>query len=41
MTSLYHTRKSDGRCFVRAFALLIISVPAVAQQASISAHSDR
>ena len=33
MTSLYHARKSDGRWFMRVFALLIIGVPAVAQQA--------
>ena len=37
MTPLYHARKSDGRWFVRAFALLMISVPAVAQQANVSA----
>ena len=37
MTPLYHARKSDGRWFVRAFALLIIGVPAVAQQANVSA----
>ena len=28
MTPLYHARKSDGRWFVRAFAFLIIGVPA-------------
>ncbi|MFZ0772383.1 MAG: hypothetical protein WCA49_13890 [Candidatus Sulfotelmatobacter sp.] len=37
MTPLYHARKSDRRWFVRAFALLIIGVPAVAQQANLSA----
>jgi hypothetical protein len=37
MTPLYHARKSDGRWFVRAFALLIIGAPAVAQQAIVSA----
>jgi outer membrane lipoprotein-sorting protein len=37
MTPLYHARKSHGRWFVRAFALLIIAVPAVAQQAKVSA----
>ena len=37
MTPLYHARKSDGRWFMRAFALLIISVSAVAQQANVSA----
>jgi hypothetical protein len=37
MTPLYPARKSDGRWFVRAFALLIIGVPAVAQQAIVSA----
>src|ERR1700687_3756464 len=37
MTPLYHARKSDGRWFVRAFALLIIGFPAVAQQANVSA----
>ena len=37
MTPLYHARKSDGRWFVRAFALLIIGIPAVAQQAIVSA----
>jgi len=37
MTPLYHTRKSDGRWFVRAFALLMIGVPAVAQQVNVSA----
>jgi len=37
MTRLYHARKSDGRWFLRTFALLIIGVPAVAQQANISA----
>ena len=37
MTPLYHARKSDGRWFVRAFALLIIAFPAVAQQANVSA----
>ena len=42
MTALYHARKSDGRWFVRAFALLIvglsmIGVSAVAQQPKVSA----
>lgn len=37
MTPLYHARKSDGRWFVRAFALLIIGMPALAQQAIVSA----
>ena len=37
MTPLYHATKSDWRWFVRAFALLIIGVPAVAQQANVSA----
>ena len=37
MTPLYHARKSDARWFVCAFALLIIGVPAVAQQAIVSA----
>jgi len=37
MTPLYHARKSHGRGLVRAFALLTIDVPAVAQQASVSA----
>ena len=37
MTSLYDTRKSDGRWFVCAFALLMIGVPAVAQQANVAA----
>ena len=37
MIRLYHARKFDGRCFVRAFALLFIGVPAVAQQANVSA----
>ena len=37
MTPLCQTRKSDGRWFVRAFALLMIGVPAVAQQAIMSA----
>ena len=27
MTPLYHARKSDGRWFVRAFALLMFCVP--------------
>src|SRR5215469_18039300 len=35
MTPLY-TRKSDGRWLVRAFVLLIVALPAVAQQASVS-----
>jgi outer membrane lipoprotein-sorting protein len=37
MTPLYHARKSDGRWLVRAFAILIIGFPAVAQQATVSA----
>jgi outer membrane lipoprotein-sorting protein len=37
MTQLYHARKSAGRWFLRAFALLTIGVPAVAQQAIVSA----
>jgi outer membrane lipoprotein-sorting protein len=37
MTPLYHARKSDVRWLVRAFALLIVGVPAVAQQAIVSA----
>ena len=37
MTLLYHARKSHGRWFVRAFALLILGVPAAAQQANVSA----
>jgi len=37
MTPLYHPRKADGSWFVRVFALLIIGVPAVAQQANVSA----
>jgi outer membrane lipoprotein-sorting protein len=38
MTPLYHAKKSDGRWLIRAFALLILGgVPAVAQQASVSA----
>jgi outer membrane lipoprotein-sorting protein len=37
MTPLDHARKSDRRWIVRAFALLIIGVPAVAQQAKVSA----
>jgi len=37
MTPLYNARKSDGRWFLRTFALLIIGVPAVAQQANVSA----
>ena len=37
MTPLYRARKSDGRWFIRAFALLLIGVPAVAQQANVSA----
>jgi len=36
MTSLFHARMSAGRCFVRAFALLIIAVPAVAQQPNVA-----
>ena len=37
MTPLYHAKKSDGRWFMRAFALLLIGAPAVAQQANVSA----
>jgi len=37
MTPLYYARKSDGRWFVRVLALLIIGVPAVAQQVNVSA----
>jgi|HubBroStandDraft_6_1064221.scaffolds.fasta_scaffold23833_1 outer membrane lipoprotein-sorting protein len=37
MTELYHAKKSVRRWFVRAFALLIIGVPAFAQQAIVSA----
>jgi outer membrane lipoprotein-sorting protein len=37
MTPLYHARKSHRRWFVRAFALLIIGIPAFAQQAIVSA----
>jgi hypothetical protein len=37
MTPLYHSSKSDGRWFVRAFALLILGVPAVAQKVIVSA----
>jgi outer membrane lipoprotein-sorting protein len=37
MTKVYHAKKSVGRWFVRAFALLIIGVPAFAQQATVSA----
>jgi len=37
MTPLYHARKSDWRWFVRAFALLTITLPAVAQQVNVSA----
>jgi hypothetical protein len=37
MTPLSHARESDWRWFVRAFALLIIGIPAIAQQASVSA----
>ena len=36
MTPVYHARKSNGRWFVRVFALLIIGVPAIAQQANVS-----
>jgi hypothetical protein len=35
--TFYHSTKSDWRWFARAFALLIIGVPAVAQQANLSA----
>ena len=45
MTPLYHARKharkSYGRWFVRAFALLIISVPAVAQAGNCICTSER
>jgi outer membrane lipoprotein-sorting protein len=37
MNPLYDTRKSDRRWLMRAFALLIIGIPAVAQQATVSA----
>jgi hypothetical protein len=37
MTPLYHARESDRRWIVRAFALLMIGVPAFAQQAKVSA----
>ena len=37
MTPLYPARKSDGSWLVRAFAFFIIGVPAVAQQANVSA----
>ena len=37
MTPLYYARKSDGRWFVPAFALLMIGLPALAQQAVVSA----
>ena len=37
MTPLYHARKSDGGWFVRTIAFLIIGLPAVAQQANVSA----
>jgi len=37
MTRLYHSRKYDGRWVMRAFAVLIIGFPAVAQQANVSA----
>ncbi len=37
MIPLYGAKKSVGRWFVRAFLLLIIGVPAVAQQANVSA----
>lgn len=37
MTLLYHARKSDGRWFVPVFASLMIGLPAVAQQAIVSA----
>jgi hypothetical protein len=36
MTQLYHARKSVGRLFVLAFALLIIGVRAFAQLAIVS-----
>jgi len=38
MTPLYHARKFDWRWFVRAFALLVIGFPAVAQQANVLAR---
>jgi hypothetical protein len=41
MTPLYHARKSDGRWFMRAFALLIIGVPAVAQQAIVNKRKSK
>ena len=37
MTPLYPARKSHRRWLVRAFALLIVGIPAVAQQATVSA----
>jgi hypothetical protein len=37
MIPVYHARKFDKRWLVRAFALLIIGVPAVAQRANVSA----
>jgi outer membrane lipoprotein-sorting protein len=37
MTPLYHARKFNAGWFVRAFAFLIIGLPAVAQQANVSA----
>ena len=37
MTPLCQVKKLDGRRFVRAFAVLMIGVPAVAQQAIVSA----
>ncbi len=37
MTPLYHARNSHVRWFVRAIAFLIIGLPALAQQADVSA----
>jgi hypothetical protein len=37
MSPVYHARKFDGRWLVRAFGLLIIAGPAVAQRANVSA----
>jgi outer membrane lipoprotein-sorting protein len=36
MTRFYDSRKSDGRWLVRAFALLIVAFPAVAQQSTVA-----
>ena len=37
MIPLCHTRKSDSRWFLRAFFVLMVGLPAVAQQATVSA----